>query len=35
MKGKLLYVDYVGTNLWSSLFSVVELKEIDKKIRCL
>ncbi len=28
VKGKALYVDNASVNLWSSLFSVVELKEI-------
>ncbi len=31
VKGKPLYVDDVGANLWSSLFSVVELKEIVRQ----
>ncbi len=31
VKGKALYVDDVGVNLWSSLFSVVELKEIVRQ----
>ncbi len=31
VKGKALYVDDVSVNLWSSLFSVVELKEIVRQ----
>lgn len=31
VKGKPLYVDNIGANLWSSLFSVVELKDIVRQ----